>query len=147
VTETDHRQLGVDLFNRTWALLEQGERSKLEDDEMLNATHASAYHWSRVGKPENFARGEWQISRVNSVLGRGEAAVYHAERCLEHCVENGIADWDLAFAYEALARAHKVAGDDEEYRRNLAAARAAGAQIAEADERGLLEQDLAELAG
>lgn len=146
MTEPDHRQLGVDLFNRTWALLDQERRTKLEDDEMLNATHASAYHWSRVGGPEHRARGEWQISRVNAVLGRGEAAVHHAQRCLDHCLEHGIADWDIAFAYEALARGHRVAGNDDEYRRNLGLAREAGARIAEDDDRELLEKDLAELA-
>jgi hypothetical protein len=145
VTETDHRRLGVDLFNHTWSLLDKADRTKLEDDEMLNAAHASAYHWSRVGMPENFARSEWQLSRVNAVLGRGEAALYHAQRCLDHCLENGIGDWDLAFAYEALARAHRVAGNDEDYRRNLERAREAGAAIAEDEERQLLDRDLAEL--
>jgi hypothetical protein len=147
VTDVDHRQLGVDLFNHTWTLLEKVERTREEDDELLHATHASAYHWSRVGAPENLARGEWQVSRVNAVLGRGEAAVHHARRCLDHCLENGIGDWDLAYAYEALARAHKVAGDDAEYRRNLELARDAGTRIAEADDREHLERDLAELAG
>ena len=97
---------------------------------MLDATHASAYHWSCAGAgPEHAARGQWQISRVNAVLGRGDAAVYHAERCLEHCRENDIGDWDLAAAYEALARAHKVAGHDDGFRRNLALGREALAAI------------------
>ena len=69
--------------------------------------------------PQNAARSHWQISRVNSVLGRGEAALYHAERCLGLCTENGIGDWDLAAAYEGVARAHKVAGNEAEFRRNL----------------------------
>ena len=146
MSELDHRRLGVDLYNRTWALLDQGERTPLEDDELLHTAHASAYHWSRVGAPENFARSEWQISRVNAVLGRGEAAVHHAQRCLDHCVENGIGDWDLAFAYEALARAHKVAGNEEEYRRNLELGREAAGKVVEDDDRELVERDLAELA-
>ena len=64
-----------------------------------------------VQVPQNAARSQWQISRVNAVLGRGEAALYHAERCFELCTENAIGDWDLASAYEALARAHKLAGE------------------------------------
>jgi hypothetical protein len=147
VTDVDHRRLGVDLFNHTWTLLEKPDRTPAEDDELLHATHASAYHWSRVGAPENLARGEWQVSRVNAVLGRGEAALHHAQRCLDHCLEHGIGDWDLAYAYEALARAHKVAGDEAEYRRNLELAREAGTRIAEGDDREHLERDLAELAG
>lgn len=143
--DVDHRRLGVDLFNHTWALLEKENRTALEDDEMLDATHASAYHWRVVGAPENLARSQWQISRVNAVLGRGEAAVYHGQRCVDHCLEHGIGDWDLAFAYEALARGHKVAGNRAEYERALALAREAGAKIAEADDREHFERDLEEL--
>jgi hypothetical protein len=143
--DVDHRQLGADLFNHTWTLLGKRNRTKAEDDEMLDATHASAYHWSRVGASENFARAHWQISRVNAVLGRGEAAVYHAQRCLDYCLEHGIGDWDLAFAYEALARANRIAGNTAEYERNLALAREAGLAIADAEDREHLEKDLAEL--
>jgi DNA-binding transcriptional MerR regulator len=145
--DTDHRQLGIDLFNYTWSLLEKERRTRDDDDEMLYATHASAYHWLHAAGagPENRARSEWQISRVYAVLGRGEAAVYHAQRCLDHCLENGIGDWDLAFAYEALARAHKVSGNDDEFTRNLELAREAGAKIADAEDRELLEKDVAEL--
>jgi hypothetical protein len=143
----DHRQLGVDLYNHTWTLLEKENRTRADDDELLSAAHASAYHWSRAGAgPEHAARSQWQISRVNAVLGRGAAAVYHAERCLEHCTENGIGDWDLASAYEALARAHCVAGNETEYRRNLELGRAALVQIADEEDREHIAEQLDELA-
>ena len=146
--DVDHRQLGVDLFNYTWTFLEKEHRTRDEDDEMLCATFASAFHWLHAdgATPANRARSEWQISRVYAVLGRGEPAVHHAQRCLDHGLDNGIGDWDLAFAYEALARAHRVAGNDAEYERNLALAREAGAAIAEEEDRELLDKDLAELA-
>jgi len=59
---------------------------------------------------------------------------------LEICQHNGIGDWDLGFAYEALARAHAVAGDSEEARRYLELA--TNTEIAEEDDRELLESDL-----
>ena len=147
-TDVDHRRLGVDLFNSAWTLIRKDERTRDDDDELIHAAHASAYHWRHAdgARPENRARSEWQISRVYAVLGRGEPAVHHAQRCLDHCLDNGIGDWDLAFAYEALARAHRVAGDEDAYRRNLDLAREAGAAIADAEDRELLERDLAELA-
>lgn len=143
----DHRQLGVELYNATWKLLEQETRTPADDDAMLDATHASAYHWSRAegAGPVNAARSHWQISRVNSVLGRGEAALYHAQRCLEIYTEHGIGDWDLASAYEALARAHRVAGNDAEQRRNLELGREALAQIADDEDREHIAEDLDEL--
>jgi DNA-binding transcriptional MerR regulator len=147
-TDVDHRTLGVDLFNYTWQFLEKEDRTRDEDDQMVHAAHASAYHWlhAQGAGPANRARGEWQIARVYSVLGRGEPALHHAQRCLDHCLENGIGDWDLAFAYEALARAHKVSGNAGEFRRNLELAREAGQKIVDAEDRELLEKDVAELA-
>ncbi|HEY6031887.1 MAG TPA: hypothetical protein VIU44_15055 [Gaiellaceae bacterium] len=139
----DERQLAVDLFNHCWTLLARDRRSRDEDDEMLHAAHASRFHWGRVGGPENRARGEWQCSRVYCVLDRAEPALHHARRCLELCEEHGLADWDLAFAYEALARAHRVAGDDGEAERFRELARTV--PVAEAEDRELLESDLASI--
>ncbi len=108
-----HRKFAADLFNLTWKYLEKTERTPEDVDTMINATHASRYHWSIVGDAQNLAIGEWQISRVYAVLDRPEAARYHAERCLAVCVANGIGDFSLAYAYEALARAAAIAGDKE----------------------------------
>jgi len=131
----NHRQLAVDLFNHTWELLDKSERTQADMDEMIHAAHASRYHWSQAGTAVNLTRGEWQISRVYSVLGRGEPAHYHARRSLEICQENKIGDFDLAFAYEALARAASVSGDAKAVKENLALAKAAGEKIAEQDDK------------
>jgi hypothetical protein len=135
------RQLGVDLFNETWRLIESRE----DDARLVNCAHASAYHWSIAPecKPENIARSEWLISRVYTVVGRSAEAQAHAERCLELCEQHSLADWDLGFAYEALARAARLAGDE-----SAAAAlieRARGVEVADAEDRELLEQDLASI--
>lgn len=138
-----HRKLAVETFNGTWTLMEKADRTPDEDVLMIHMAHASAYHWLQVGRPENFARSHWQCSRVYCVLGRGEPALYHARLVLEICQRNGIGDWDLAFACEAMARAHAVAGDPAESRRWIEQARKAGENIAEADDRDLLLSDLA----
>ena len=136
------RQLGVDLFNEVWRLMETRE----DDDRMLHATHAMAYHWGQAPEclPENRARAEWQISRVYTVLGRGEPAVWHAQRCLEWCESAGIGDWDLAYAYEGLARAHAVSGTGEAGAWK-AKAREAGDAIADEEDREHFEEDYATL--
>ena len=131
----DHRRLAVDLFNRTWELLDKNERTPAEVDEMIHAAHASRYHWSQAGTAVNLARGEWQVSRVYSVLGRGEPARYHARRSLVICQENNIRDFDLAFAYEALARAAVVLEDNKGVEEYLALAKEAGKQIVEQDDK------------
>lgn len=139
---TTHRQVGIALFNHTWTLLERETRTVEQVDEMIHAAHASAYHWMQVGTAANRARSEWQCSRVYAVLGRGEPAVWHARRCQQICEREGIGDWDLGFAYEALARAHAVAGDRDEARRWLEQAHNAATEIAEDDNRQLLLSDL-----
>ncbi len=140
---TDHRQLGVDLFNATWRLLE----SRDDDERMVHAAHASAYHWSVAPdcRPENRARSEWQCSRVYAVVGRADAALVHARRCLELCEQHQIGDFDLAFAHEALARAHAVAGNASEASYHEQLARDAAATIADDEDREHLLADLATL--
>jgi len=142
ITPEQIRQLAVDLFNEVWHLMERDDRTARDDDRMLHAAHASRYLWGEVGRPENLARGEWQVSRVYTVLGRGEPALHHARRCLEICAENGIADWDLAYAHEALARAHATLGDRDRAVASRRDAEAAGQQIADAEDREHLERDL-----
>jgi hypothetical protein len=137
------RQLAADLFNHVWTLMQLPARTRAQDDEMLHAAHASRHHWAQVGAPENLARGEWQVSRVYCVLRRPEPALYHAQRCLDICSEHGIGDWDLAFAYEALARAASTAGDTPARDRYLLQARDAGAHIKDQEDLEQLEKDLA----
>ncbi len=139
------RQLAKDLFNRVWALLEQEQRTPAEDDEMLHAAHASRYHWGEVGEPVNLARGEWQCSRVYAVLGRAEPALWHGRRCLDLCDEHGIGDFDLAYSYEALARAHRVAGQVPEAEAYERLAFEAAERILDLEDREHFRRDLATL--
>lgn len=127
--------------------MRRADRDAADDDRMLHLAHASRHHWGNVGTAANFARGEWLCSRVYSVLGRSEPAHHHAQRVLDICRENGIGDWDLAFAYEALARAAAVAGDDDAVFAHTEQALAAAKDIADDDDRKLLLDDLATIPG
>jgi DNA-binding transcriptional MerR regulator len=141
----DERRLAAALFNRTWELLLKPQRSIADDDEMIHAAHASRHHWGVVGKAVQFARGEWQCSRVYSVLGRAEPAVHHASRCLSLATENDLGPFDIGAANEAMARAYRVAGDPERVAVHVAAADEAMTQITDAEDRKILEHDLADL--
>ena len=142
------RRLAADLFNGTWTFLEMTDRTPAQTDSMIHMAHASRFHWGEVvasglGQPANLARGEWLCSRVYAVLGRAEPALWHARRCLEIIEADEIGDWDLAGAYEAMARAHSVAGDMPAAREWAARARAACADIADPEERENIEGDIA----
>jgi hypothetical protein len=127
--------------------MDKKERTKEEDDKMVHAAHASRFHWGEIGKPVHFERGEWQISRVYSVLNRPQPALYHAKRCLEICKENNIGDWDIAFAYEAMARAYVVAGEKTESEKYIKLAKEAGEQIKEKEDKDLFINDLKTVPG
>ena len=140
--QDNRRQIAVNTFNLTWELMLKQDRTPEENDRMLHAAHASRFHWGEVGTPVNLVRGEWQVSRVYAVLNRAEPALYHARRCLAICEANGIGDFDLAYAYEAIARALAIDGKWEECTRFVALAREAGEKIAEKDDKDLFLGDM-----
>jgi tetratricopeptide (TPR) repeat protein len=147
VSESDeerdqHRRYGKELNNLTWRLLQKPDRSLEEDETMIHAAHASSYHWSIVGTPVNFARGEWLISHAHAVLQRPEGAIHYAKRCLQICRDNEIADFDIAYAHEGMARAHAAAGQKIEAEKHLRLAKEAGSRIADEEDRDLFFQDL-----
>jgi hypothetical protein len=134
VTPEEHRRLGVELYNGTWALIERGDRS-----------HASAYHWLQAPHTAaNRARSHWLCSRVHVLAGQPEGAIHHARRCLALAQSHGeeMEDWDLAAAHEALARAHAAAGEADEARRYLELARTETEAIANPKDREHIEEDL-----
>jgi hypothetical protein len=113
---------------------------------MIHAAHASRYHWGEVGERVNLGRGEWQCSRVYAVLGRGEPALWHARRCVSIAEANpDREDWDLAAAYEAMARALAVSGDLRGAAEWKAKAQTACDAISEDEEREVIAQDIATL--
>lgn len=146
MSESDiHRKLAVECFNATWDLLDKADRTEEESAAMIHTAHCSRYHWGFAGTPLEHQRGEWQISRVYSVLGMGESALYHALLCRETCRREDIGDFDLAFSLEALARAYMVLGKTDECRRYLESAGEAAEGIAEKDNRDYFLSELSSI--
>jgi hypothetical protein len=142
-----HKKFAIELFNFVWTLLDKEERTKEDEDAMVHAAHASRYHWGQIGTPLEFERGEWQISRVYSVLGRPQPALYHAQRCLELCTENNIGDFDIAFAYEAVARANAAAGEQTEYQKYAKLAGESGEHIKGGEDKKYFFSELESIPG
>jgi len=119
------RDLAIQLFNETWELIDKKDRTDKDNITMLHKAHASCYLWREEKNPVNDARGEWQVSRVYSILNEGRLALLHANESLSLCLRNQIAGFDLAFGYEAIARSYHTLGDTahkEEFKqRGLAA--------------------------
>ncbi|MEA3326966.1 MAG: hypothetical protein U9R53_06615 [Chloroflexota bacterium] len=130
-----HKKFGIELFNQTWDLIDKEDKDQQEIDRMIHAAHASRYHWEFAGGPVNIARGEWQISRVYALLKRAEPCLYHAERCLQVTLDNDLKDFDLAFAYEAIARACNLSGDHAAVTKYMTLARDTSTKIADPNDR------------
>jgi len=142
------RALAAGLYNRCWELLEIRDRTPEQDAELIHAAHASRYHWEQIADtPARLWRGEWMCSRVYAVLGRAEPALWHARRAVTLVEAGGAAveEWDRPAVYEAMARASFVAGDATEGAAWKARAAALAAALSDADDREVLERDLATL--
>jgi hypothetical protein len=141
--EAAQQHFAKSLNAKVWELLEKSDRSKLEDELMLHAAHASCFHWMQVkaGAPQQ--RGEWLIAHVYTVLGLAEPALRHATRCMELTQEfaGEMKDFDRAYAYEALARANALAGNREDGLKYLRLASDAGQAIADAEDKSIFMGD------
>lgn len=124
-----HKFLGIEFNMKVWDLLGRQTRTEDENQVMIHAAHASHLHWSYVGKPVHTTRGEWLISHVYAVLGRSEPSYYHAQRCLQVCLDHQIGDFDLAYAYEAMARAYATLGKLPDAQKYYSLAKEAGEAI------------------
>jgi tetratricopeptide (TPR) repeat protein len=142
-TPADHRRLAVLCNNSTWEMVESA-RTPANDEEMLRRAYAAAFHWQHAeGRgPANEARALWLLAKVHLVAGLAERALHYADACVAECARHGLADFDLAYALEARARALQVLGRTDEAASEWAAAQAV--PIADPDDRAAVEADLAE---
>ena len=137
--------LAITLFNETWELIDKKNRTEAETITMLHKAHTSCYLWREANKPLNNARGEWQVSRVYSILGEGKLALLHGKSSLALCLDNEIGDFDLAFGYEAVARAYQALGEKALCEENKQLGLSACEAIADNDDRDYTIRNFADL--
>jgi len=141
----EEKKLAMDLFNKVWDLMDKGNRTEDENYLMVHMAHSSLYHWISVGTPENVYIGEWQISRVYAVLNNFDSCLFHGERALKICKENGFTGFHLAYAYETLARAFLIKGNKSESTKYLELALKEVQVVEEPENKDILKKDLDEL--
>lgn len=141
--EEAHRHFAKSINGRVWELLQKTSRSQDDDDEMLHAAHACAYHWKFVGNAVHRQRGEWLISHVHVVLGHANEALRHAERSFEITQSNKdlMHDFDIAYAFEGIARAQAMLGDEKIAKEFYGLAQQAGNAIADDEDRTIFMSD------
>jgi hypothetical protein len=139
------KALAPQAFNRAWELLDAESLTREEEEEMMAAAFTQRYHWYAVGEPRNWAIADWQVSRVAAVLGYADLAARFGERSLEIAIEHGLDSFVIGFAHEAIARAAAEVDDVETFTEHLELAKATLSEIADPEEREILEADLAEM--
>lgn len=129
-----HRRFAAAANNRAWDLTLQ-LRDAAEDREMLNAAHASAWHWSKVGTELNRTRATMLLAEVHALLGLGRSALAYAEEMRGYLLGTQSPDWEMAFVHVIYAHAASAAGETEKHRTSYARAVAAVAAVSSEEER------------
>ena len=106
-----HQWHAIECNNLAWKLSDQAERAPLQNEEMLNAAHASAFHWAKVGTELNQARAKMLLGHVYAALGDGPTAQLYAQQSHDYLVAHDPPDWEIAFANAIIAHAALAAGD------------------------------------
>ena len=137
-----HRAQAIECNNSTWEMIE-AERTPENDEEMLQRAYASTYHWARAVRrgPANDARGAWLLAKVQLLVDQPDLSLHYADRCMAVCQKHNLADFDLAYAHEARARALKALGDDVTAAQSWEMAKAV--PIADPEDQAILDTDLA----
>jgi hypothetical protein len=140
-----HRWFAVECNNRGWDLASQASRTPAEAQEMVFAAHAAAFHWAKVGAPLNFMRADLLLAHAHALTGSPAEALRYAERVLLFCQTNPCEDWDVAFAYAAMALAAFAGGDRARHRKFYALAAAQGPAIKDREDREVFLAEFARL--
>jgi hypothetical protein len=90
-------------------------RSAAEDQEMLNAAHASAWHWAKVGTELNRMRATMLLAEVHALLGLGRSALAYADEMRTYFLGIQSPDWEVAFVHVVYAHAASAAGEIEKH--------------------------------
>lgn len=142
VTGQWHRSQAIEANNSVWEVIDREDRTSADAEEMLRRAYAAAFHWQRAAgaSPANEARALWLLAKVHLLTGQPERSLHYAEQCMAHTSAAGLADFDLAYAHEAKARALKATGREIEAAAEWAAAK--GVEVADPEDRAMVDADL-----
>ena len=136
-------QFAKNINSQVWELLQQPQRTRVEDELLVHAAHASCYHWLRNGSELHHQRAEWLLAHVYTVLKMPSLALKYAARCNELTQEfmSLMRDFDRAYAFEALARANALAGNRVEALKYIDLAEKASHEIQDNEDLKIFSED------
>jgi hypothetical protein len=145
--QSAHAYFAAECFNRAWDYIDKPRRKKGEDDQMLQLSLASLWHWTQRedSTATNLSVGYWQVSRVYALLRQPDNARHYGVLSLAAAQEEGVQPFYRGYAYEALARAEMVAGNEDEMEKHLILAHQIAATLTNPEEKKQLLRDLSKI--
>jgi hypothetical protein len=133
--DRSHRWHAIECNNLAWNLAEKSARTSSENEEMLNAAHASAFHWAKVGTELHQVRARMLLGHIHAALGMGQTALLYAQQSYDYFAAHATPDWETAFAHAILAHAAFAAGDAALHHKQYAEAQKLGQAIADPEDK------------
>jgi hypothetical protein len=141
------RGFAVQYYNQTWDLIDQAERTPADDRRMLSLAMASRALWDDIGGDEQWIVGDWQVAHVAALTGHPDLSLDFAAAAYERASSADVPLWMKASTCEGLARAHAAAGHEAERDAWVLKARELLEQVDGAEDRALIESQLATVDG
>lgn len=140
--QSAHKHFSAFCFNTAWGLIEKKDRTSEDDDQMICLAQSSVWHWTQRDdcKDQNLSVGYWQLSRVYALAGKPDDARRYGELSLKYSENEE--PFYKGYAYEALARAEAVAGNNKDAGEYLQKARKLAEQVTDPEWQKPLIDDL-----
>ena len=107
------RRLAAQANNRAWRLSESLSRSPSEDEEMLQAAHASMYFWKLAGNNGNRAHAAQLVAHAYALLKLPNPAKHYLAQSEPFFLERNCEPWERACAFAVKASVAAAAGQSE----------------------------------
>jgi hypothetical protein len=140
-----NKYFSTECFNRAWDYIDKPRRSISDGDKMLQLSMASLWHWTQREDctPTNLSVGYWQVSRAYALLRQPDQTRHYGQLCLDVSQQESVEPFYRGYAYEALARAERVADNEDEMEKYLIQAHQVATSITDPEGKKQLLKDLA----
>ncbi len=135
------RRLAAQANNRAWRLSE-ARRSPQEDEEMLQAAHASMYFWKLVGTAGNRAHAAQLVAHVYALLKLPNPAKHYLAQAEPFFLGPDCEPWERACAFAVKASVAAAAGEAEAHASSYREAERLIAALPDPEDREILNATL-----
>lgn len=132
------RRLAAQANNHAWRLSESPTRGPEEDEEMLQAAHASMYFWKMVGTAGNRAHAAQLLAHVYALLKLPNPAKHYFAQCEPVFLVQDCEPWEKACAFAVKASVAAAAGEAQVHASSYRAAERLIAALPDPEDREIL---------